>query len=93
MTTLDELGSLRTELEAVKKERDHAEHKWGELLTCQEQLAAVTKERDELAKAIERMRIAGGSAEFHMAFELAKDALAKLGADKGDMEVSTDDTR
>ena len=51
------------------------------------QLATVTAERDELVKAIERMRVAGGSQEFHIAFELAKDALAKLGADKtGEVE-------
>lgn len=44
----------------------------GELLDQVEQQAARIK---ELEGAIERMRVAGGSAEFHRMFELAKDLL------------------
>ena len=41
-------------------------------------IAEVEKQRDELLKAIERMRVAGGSKEFQMAFDLAKDAAANV---------------
>ena len=41
-------------------------------------LSEVEEQRDELLKAIERMRVAGGSKEFQMAFDLAKDAAANV---------------
>lgn len=87
----NELASMRTGPQSkLLEENRNLRHELAVLVhgvdveseRLRKQLATVTKERDELVKAIERMRVAGGSHEFHMAFELAKDALAKLGADK-----------
>lgn len=40
------------------------------------ELERLRAEIAKLTKCIERMRVAGGSQEFHAAFELAKDAIA-----------------
>ena len=50
--------------------------------SCRQAFVAGAASRDadiaELVAAIERMRVAGGSQEFYIAWELAKDTLAKV---------------
>ena len=59
-----------------KNEREH----WAarEIESLREQLASRAAEVAELVAALERMRVAGGSQEFHIAWELAKDVLDKV---------------
>lgn len=47
----------------------------GENMMLKHELAACQRDAERLRAAIERMRVAGGSHEFQMAFELAKDLL------------------
>ena len=70
---VEEIESLRQQLAEAKKDAE----RYKDLLGKANALARIRWERiAELTKCIERMRVAGGSQEFQMAFELAKDAIA-----------------
>ena len=73
-----EIAALRQQLAECERERDKAEHKCGELLTCQEQLATVTKERNELVAALELIANKRRGGESCYPQEIAETVLAKL---------------
>ena len=87
----DLIESLRAELEAVKKERDRLIQ--SDCSTCAGrdigklaiQLAECEQERDELVAAAKNLIRVKGRHNTEQAYRTLETAIAKLGADKGEL--------